>query len=93
MKRQKDLSRREILKTMLWTPPALMFASGGLFAADQDIRPLYAPRLIDKNQKIRLAQIGVLIAAVSCWMRLKDTPSRLSMWRLRMSCLPLMISR
>lgn len=54
-----DLSRRTILKTILWTPPMLMFSPGGLFAADEDIKPLYAPRMIPKGQKIRVAQIGV----------------------------------
>ena len=59
MTRQNELSRRSILKTMLWTPPALMFAPGGLFAAGNKIKPLYTPRLIPKGQKIRLAHIGV----------------------------------
>ncbi len=54
-----DLSRRTILKTMLWTPPALMFAQGGLFAAEESIKPLYQPRMVPKGQKIRVAQIGV----------------------------------
>ncbi len=54
-----DLSRRDALKTMLWTPPAIMFGAGStLFAAD-NIEPLYTPRLVPKGRKIRVAQIGV----------------------------------
>lgn len=52
------LSRRNILKTMLFTPPMLMFSKGGLFAA-QEPRPLFEPRIIPVGQKIRAAQIGV----------------------------------
>jgi hypothetical protein len=48
-----------MLKTILWTPPALMFASNGLFAAEEDIKPLFKPRLISGGKKIRVAQIGV----------------------------------
>ncbi len=59
MTKQKNISRRTILKTMLWTPPILMFGQGGLFAAGNKIRPLSQPRIIPKGQKIRLAQIGV----------------------------------
>lgn len=54
-----DLSRRTVLKTMLWTPPAVMFAGGCELFAGNNIEPLYQPRLIPKGQKIRLAQIGV----------------------------------
>ncbi len=54
-----DLSRRTMLKTILWTPPILMFSPGGLFAAGKNIKPLYPPRIIPKGKKIRLAQIGV----------------------------------
>ncbi|MCD6392979.1 MAG: Gfo/Idh/MocA family oxidoreductase [Planctomycetes bacterium] len=46
------------MKTILYTPPALMFASGGLFA-EQKIEPLFRPRIIPKGQKIRAAQVGV----------------------------------
>ena len=54
-----DLSRRDVLKTMLWTPPAIMFGAGSsLFAADT-LEPLYKPRLVPVGQKIRAAQIGV----------------------------------
>lgn len=53
------VSRRDVLKTMLWTPPAIMFGAGSsLFAADT-IEPLYKPRLVPKGQKVRLAMIGV----------------------------------
>jgi predicted dehydrogenase len=52
------LSRRTLLKTILWTPPILMFSEGGLFAT-QEVEPLYPPRLVPKGQKIRAAQIGV----------------------------------
>ena len=54
------LSRRNLLKTILFTPPLLMFSKGGLFAADNaDIRPLFQPRVIAPGKKIRAAQIGV----------------------------------
>ncbi|MBW8016691.1 MAG: DUF1080 domain-containing protein [Planctomycetes bacterium] len=54
-----DLSRRDVLKTMLWTPPAIMFGAGStLFAADR-IEPLYKPRIVPKGRKVRVAQIGV----------------------------------
>jgi hypothetical protein len=54
-----DLSRRDVLKTMLWTPPAIMFGAGSdLFAADT-IYPLYKPHLVPKGRKIRAVQIGV----------------------------------
>ncbi|MBE0534701.1 MAG: DUF1080 domain-containing protein [Phycisphaerae bacterium] len=52
------VSRRSILKTILYTPPALMFTAGGLFAA-REVEPLFKPRIIPKGQKIRAAQIGV----------------------------------
>ncbi len=53
-----DLSRRTMLKTILWTPPALMFGADGLFAAGE-IKPLSKPRLVPRGRKIRAAQIGV----------------------------------
>ena len=54
-----DMSRRTVLKTFLWTPPAIMFGAGSdIFAADE-IVPLYKPRLVPKGRKIRAAQIGV----------------------------------
>ena len=57
--KKMDISRRDVLKTMLWTPPAVMFGAGSdLFAADT-ITPLYKPRLIPKGQKVRVALIGV----------------------------------
>lgn len=52
------LSRRSMLKTILYTPPILMFGKGGLFA-DGEVKPLYEPRRIDPNQKVRTAVIGV----------------------------------
>ncbi len=52
------VSRRSVLKTILYTPPALMFARGGLFAASTP-EPLFKPRIVPKGQKIRVAQIGV----------------------------------
>ncbi|HDS85250.1 MAG TPA: DUF1080 domain-containing protein [Phycisphaerales bacterium] len=52
------LSRRSVLKTILYTPPILMFGQGGLFA-DQDVRPLFEPRQIPRHRKIRTAVIGV----------------------------------
>ena len=55
----KDMSRRSVLKTMLWTPPALMFTSGGLFAMGNKIKPLCEPKLIAPGRKIRAAQVGV----------------------------------
>ena len=57
--KKMELSRRDALKTMLWTPPAIMFGAGSnLFAADR-IEPLYKPRFVPKGQKIRAVQIGV----------------------------------
>lgn len=58
MKRSNRVSRRTLLKTILWTPPILMFSEGGLFA-QQEPAPLFATRLVPKGQKIRVAQIGV----------------------------------
>ena len=52
------VSRRTILKTILYTPPALMFGGGGLFA-DGKIEPIFKARLIPKGRKIRAAQVGV----------------------------------
>jgi hypothetical protein len=52
------LSRRNLLKTILWTPPILMFNKGGLFAV-QDIAPAYEPLLVPVGKKIRAAAIGV----------------------------------
>ncbi len=59
MTKPYELSRRTILKGLLWTPPVLMFAPGGLFADDKKIEPLMRPRLIPQGQKIRTAQVGV----------------------------------
>lgn len=53
-----DFSRRNFLKTVLYTSPILMFNKGGLFAG-QDVRPLNKPRLVPAGQKIRAAQVGV----------------------------------
>jgi len=53
-----SVSRRDLLKAILWTPPVLMFSKGGLFA-QQEVRPLFAPRIVPRGQKIRVAQIGV----------------------------------
>ncbi|MCE5185547.1 MAG: DUF1080 domain-containing protein [Planctomycetaceae bacterium] len=52
------LSRRNVLKTILFTPPILMFDKGGLFAA-QEPQALFEPRIVPAGQKIRAAQIGV----------------------------------
>ena len=51
------ISRRTMLKTILWTPPALMFGGSGVFA--MGIKPLSEPKFIPRGQKIRAAQIGV----------------------------------
>jgi hypothetical protein len=55
-----DLSRRSMLKTMLYTPPILMFSGGcsNLFGKGES-GPLFEPRIIPKGQKIRVVQIGV----------------------------------
>ncbi|MCI0498379.1 MAG: DUF1080 domain-containing protein [Planctomycetales bacterium] len=58
MKKSNAVSRRTLLKTVLWTPPILLFGEGCLFA-EQKAAPLYRPRLIPRGQKIRAAQIGV----------------------------------
>jgi predicted dehydrogenase len=58
MKEAHDVSRRTLLKTILYTPPILMFGPKGLFA-DEDIKPLYQPNMITPGKKIRLAQVGV----------------------------------
>ncbi len=52
-----EVSRRTMLKTILWTPPALMFGSSSAFA--MGIKPLSEPGFIPRGQKIRAAQIGV----------------------------------
>ena len=59
MTQKNDLSRRTMLKTMLATPPIMMFSQGGLFALDNKIQPLSSPRIIPPGQKIRVAQVGV----------------------------------
>ncbi|MBN2211397.1 MAG: DUF1080 domain-containing protein [Sedimentisphaerales bacterium] len=56
--KKKDLSRRSLLKTILYTPPILLLNGGGVFA-DKEIIALDKPRFIPKGQKIRMAQIGV----------------------------------
>ncbi|HPC65601.1 MAG TPA: hypothetical protein PK525_13395, partial [Anaerohalosphaeraceae bacterium] len=58
MRNASSVSRRDLLKAILWTPPVLMFSKGGLFA-QQEVRPLFAPRIVPPGQKIRVAQIGV----------------------------------
>jgi hypothetical protein len=52
-----QVSRRTMLKTILWTPPALMFGGSSVFA--MGIKPLSEPKFIARGQKIRAAQIGV----------------------------------
>ncbi|MCK5565857.1 MAG: DUF1080 domain-containing protein [Planctomycetes bacterium] len=52
-----EVSRRTMLKTILWTPPAMMLSGSSVFAMGK--KPLYEPRIIPKGQKIRTAQIGV----------------------------------
>ncbi|MEN8127423.1 MAG: family 16 glycoside hydrolase [Planctomycetota bacterium] len=58
MIKTSDLSRRTMLKTILYTPPVMMFTRGGLLAA-QDVQPFSAPKMISPGQKIRAAQVGV----------------------------------
>jgi len=53
-----SISRRNLLKTILYASPALMFTKGGLFA-DGNITPLNPPVIVPKGRKIRMAQIGV----------------------------------
>ena len=60
MQKGIDLSRRSVLKTMLWTPPALIFASRCDLLGGQEITPLYQPRIVPKGEKIRAVQIGIL---------------------------------
>ena len=55
--KSNEVSRRTMLKTILWAPPALMLSGSGVFAMGK--KPLYEPRIIPKGQKIRTAQIGV----------------------------------
>lgn len=57
--KKMDLSRRDALKVMLWTPPAIMFGNGSDLFAAQNITPLYQPCIVPKGQKIRAVQIGV----------------------------------
>ncbi len=54
-----EVSRRDILKTLLYTAPALMFGSGCMFGDGKQIQSLYKPRTIKPGQKIRVAQVGV----------------------------------
>ncbi|MBI9018035.1 MAG: DUF1080 domain-containing protein [Phycisphaerae bacterium] len=56
--RTLDVSRRNFLKTVLYTSPVLLFGPGCLFAEGQ-IKPLFKPKLIPKGTKIRAAQVGV----------------------------------
>ncbi len=58
MNKTSDVSRRTMLKAILWTPPALMFTSSGCLA-EKAFKPLYEPKIIATGQKIRAAQIGV----------------------------------
>ena len=51
------LSRRDLLKTVLYTSPVVLFGKTGLFA--EDIKPLYQPKLVPTGRKIRAAQVGV----------------------------------
>ncbi len=53
-----DVSRRNFLKTVLYTSPVLLFGPGRLFAWDK-IKPLYKPKLVPTSRKIRIAQVGV----------------------------------
>ena len=53
----KGVSRRDILKAILYTPPVLMFGADGLFGKDQ-IAPLNKPKFVPKGRKIKVAQIG-----------------------------------
>ena len=55
----QNISRRAILKTILYTPPALMFAPDGLFAMGDKIKPLSAPKIVPPGRKIRAVQVGV----------------------------------
>ena len=54
----KGVSRRNILKAILYTPPVLMFGADSLFAAGE-VAPIYKPKFVPKGKKIRVAQIGV----------------------------------
>ncbi len=56
--KKTDLSRRSMLKTILYTPPVLLLNSCGAMGIEE-ILPFDKPRLIPKGQKIRIAQIGV----------------------------------
>jgi len=56
--KSNEVSRRTMLKAILWTPPIVMFGECGMLAKG-DIKPLCKPRIIPKGQKIRTAQIGV----------------------------------
>ncbi len=58
MDKKMDVSRRAVLKTMLYTPPVLMFSGCGAFA-NGDVKPLMPSRIVPKGQKIRAVQIGV----------------------------------
>ncbi len=57
--KKKDLSRRTMLKAMLYAPPIMVFSPGGLFAMGNKIKPLNSPKIIPPGQKIRVAQVGV----------------------------------
>jgi hypothetical protein len=76
MEKNLDVSRRTLLKTILWTPPMMMLSSCGMFAAEEDIKPLFAPRLISKGQKIRLTQIGVFNRGASLLESFKSHPDQ-----------------
>lgn len=52
------ISRRSLLKTVLYTSPILLVDGKGLFAGP-GIEPLYQPRIIPPGQQIRVAQVGV----------------------------------
>jgi len=52
-----EVSRRTMLKTILWTPPALMLSGCGM--PNREIKPLCKPRIVPPGKKIRTAQIGV----------------------------------
>ena len=54
----KGVSRRDILKAILYTPPAIMLGAEGLFA-NGDIAPMFKPSFVPKGRKVRVAQVGV----------------------------------
>ena len=53
-----SFSRRDILKTILYSAPLTLFSPGGLFAQGR-IKPLFPPRVPGEGDLLRVAHVGI----------------------------------